>query len=590
MNKRDAIVAGLLAAILMALLGPFASLGVDAQHDGIMLKPALDVLSGQVLFRDTFMQYGALTCYLQVLAVWIHPSLLALRFMMVAAYGLTLFFLYASWRFILPRPLAILSCGLFILFIPGYEKNWLDQYWTLLPWSSVFAMLFQSIGLYALFQIIRDEQAQRWAVVLGLTCACVFWCRQPVGVTMFGALAGIWILLHRARWTPARHSKWSVLGGFCAGFVAVNAILLASVVLTGALPEWWYQNFVWPRKWVVESANGNAGGVFRFFVHPAAGAALLLLFAAAAGSKLIKRFRPNTSRVSLGVYLLCLGGILIWQREKVLQILALREGGWSALLPMIILLQAAVSVILIVVARDRPKNLQFHLIMALGVLSVSSLLQYYPFADPWHVVWSLAPAFGLFTFVFWHWVGWSVPVVTIGLVAAFLPALLWKFASARRALDRPLVTLVDPPMLRGMRVAPEEARTIGQITTCLAPVLRHQPDIPSVLMGNEALFLCFTNNRTNPSPYYVTWIGLADNEANQKRWDYIQKVRPLMFLHKAKWDAVNDFYRRSRYVPLLYIPEEALEIAVPQELADRMGVTTYGAALKGGAKPAPVKP
>jgi hypothetical protein len=36
---------------------PFAPLEIDA-HDGVMLKPAMDVLSGHVLFRDTVSPYG----------------------------------------------------------------------------------------------------------------------------------------------------------------------------------------------------------------------------------------------------------------------------------------------------------------------------------------------------------------------------------------------------------------------------------------------------------------------------------------------------------------------------------------------------
>jgi hypothetical protein len=76
---------------------------------------------------------------------------------------------------------------------------------------------------------------------------------------------------------------------------------------------------------------------------------------------------------------------------------------------------------------------------------------------------------------------------------------------------------------------------------------------------------------------------LADNEANINRWNYIQTVRPLMFLHKARWEAVDDFYRRARYIPLLYLPEEALEIALPQELADTMGLKPYGASPTGEA-------
>ena len=83
-------------------------------------------------------------------------------------------------------------------------------------------------------------------------------------------------------------------------------------------------------------------------------------------------------------------------------------------------------------------------------------------------------------------------------------------------------------------------------------------------------------------------MGLADQPMNQKRWNYIQNVRPLMFLHKARWEAVNDFYRRARYLPVLYVEEEALEIAVPQELADAMGLKVYGGEAGGG--PAKEKP
>src|SRR3954466_2359231 len=119
----DRLIALLLAVAVVAYLVPFARTGVDPHHDGIMLKPALDVLSGQTLFRDTFMQYGALSCYLQVAALLVLPTLLSLKVLTVAVYAATLFLLYASWREILPRALTLLSCGLFMLFLPGYERN-----------------------------------------------------------------------------------------------------------------------------------------------------------------------------------------------------------------------------------------------------------------------------------------------------------------------------------------------------------------------------------------------------------------------------------------------------------------------------------
>src|SRR6478735_3879885 len=118
---RDTTLASILAAGLVAVLAPCASYGVDWVHDGAMLKAAMDVHSGQVLFRDTLMVYGALTCYLQVLALLIYPSLLSIKLLTLAAYGVTLLFNYLAWRMILPQSLALLSGALFFLFIPTGE-------------------------------------------------------------------------------------------------------------------------------------------------------------------------------------------------------------------------------------------------------------------------------------------------------------------------------------------------------------------------------------------------------------------------------------------------------------------------------------
>lgn len=579
MNRRDVLIAGLLAASLMALLVPLAPLGVDPHHDGIMLKPALDVLAGQVLFRDTFSQYGALTTYLHVAALWIEPSLLSLRLMVVVAYGISLFFLYAAWRLILPRSLTIVASGLFILFIPGYEKNWLDEYWLLLPWSSVYALMFQAVALYALLHVIRDEQAERWGVLLGLACAAVFWCRQPVGVMTAGCVAVIWLALHWTGWARSHRSKRSTLTGILGGFLGVHALFLGGIWLSGAGPEWWYQNFGWPRKWAMGAANSNWHASLAVFLSPAAVSWLLLLLLAALIPGLLKRFGVRLSPRSVLAYYVCLGLAVVWQHERVLPALALRTGGWIGLLPVVVMLQALDSIWQGFASRKTQKPAEYYLVAAAAAMSLGSLMQYYPVPDPLHMMWALAPAFGLIIFAFWRWSGWPASVVAVVVAAAFLPSVYPRIQSAQKALAQPYVTLMQPRALRGMKVPPAQAQIIDRIVAAVDPILKLQPGIPSTLIGDDALFLCFTNNNANPLPYFVTWSGLADNAANQRRWGYIQNVRPVLFLHKADWVAVGDFYRRAHYVPLLYIDEQALELAVPREIADALGVTAYGAPL-----------
>lgn len=588
MNRRDALIAGLLAAILVVILLPFAREGVDPHHDGIMLKPALDVLSGQVLFRDTFSQYGALTTYLQVAALWFQPTLLALRYQTVFVYAVTLLFLYAAWRMILPRSLAIFSCGLFILFTPAYEKNWLDQYWMLLAWSSVFAMMFQSLSLYALFRLIAGAQPTRWGVLLGVSCACVFWCRQPVGLIMAGCVAAIWLALGWTNWTPVGQSKRSVLFGILGGFGAVHVLFLGNILVSGAWSEWWYQNFTWPSKWALGGVHVHWADFVTVFVHPAAGGGLMLLLLSAAAPHLLGKFRPGLAPRYFAGYYLCLAGGLVWQHEWTLRVLAVREGGWTIVLPAVIVLWSLFSLTQAFRARGAARPTEYYLGASLAALALGSLLQYYPMPDCWHVLWSLAPAFGLAVFAFWRCLGWTAPTVAAVLAAAFLPSVYVKVRSAADCLSRPLVAITSPALLRGMKVPAELARSYGEIAAALERILKQQPGLPGVLVGNDALFLCFMKNRVNPTPYYVTWSALADSAANQRRVSYINRFRPLMFFHRADWNSAGEFYRRAHYVPVLYVPPEALEIAIPEELADAVGLTVYGAASpEAAARPAP---
>lgn len=574
MDWRDVLVAGLLSLALLLLLAPLAVTDVDQLHDGIMLKPALDVLSGQALFRESFTQYGALTTYLQVLALRVEPTLLALRYMTLGVYVAILCGLYAVWRQILPRVLAAFSCGLFMLFLPLYERDWLGGYWALLPWSSAYALMFQVLALFALCQIIRHVHATRWALILGAACACVFWCRQPVGVVTTGCLVVSWLALHFAGWAPAHATKRVLATRMLAGFLLVNALVLGNLALTNALPAWWYQNFTWPAKWARQTQAEMRAS---FFLYPLPTAGLLLLLLALLAPSLLARswFRPN--RRGVVIYYLVLAALVAWQHERVLAWLMWRFGGWTLVVPVVVAITAIVCLALVFRKQTSPHSTEYYLVAALAALAAGALLQYYPLPDPWHVLWAAAPSFGLVVYVFWRASRWPATVAALTLLAAFLPSIWGKAQLVRQTLARPLVTLEQPAVLRGMRVPPEFAHRLERIATLLAQVEQRRPGISSALIGNDALFACFTQNLTNPSPYYVTWPGLGEPADNQERWNYIHANRPLMYLHRTNWEEAAAFYRKERYVPVLYFHEDGLEVAIPQEIADALGITTYGA-------------
>jgi hypothetical protein len=573
-NRRDLLASGALVAGLLALALPLARIGVDPHHDGGMLKPAMDVLSGQVLFRDSFMQYGALSCYLQVLALWIEPTLLSIRLLTVATYGVTLAVLYATWRLILPRALAVVAGLFFLIFFPVYEKDYWDhQYWLLLPWSSAFALLFQCVGLHALFRVIRGEKPESWSLVAGVACACVFWCRQPVGIMMTGSLIVIWPALHWAGWRPTGSTLRGILGRMAGGLVGVHALMFGGMAATGALPAWWYQNIAWPARW---SRSVDWMDTLLFTIHPGAAATLVALGLALRLPALVRRVRPGWPAWFAPAYYGGLGlGLLGW-REWVWKSLTVTEGGWMIVVPLVIAVQAMASLRQLPPGRSASRPEHYYLIGAAAAVALGSLLQYYPMADAWHIFYALAPAFGLVVFALWRWSGWPVPLVAGLLAAALLPEAWRKVEAMGPALNRPLVTIAQPAVLRGMRVPPEQAHGLGQIELTLDLIMRHRPDIPSAMIGDCALYLCLTRNQANPIPYYVTWRGLATQADNAKRWEYIARERPLMILHGARWQAVDEFYQREDYVPLLFVPADRLEIAVPKELADEMGVKAYG--------------
>jgi hypothetical protein len=82
---------------------------------------------------------------------------------------------------------------------------------------------------------------------------------------------------------------------------------------------------------------------------------------------------------------------------------------------------------------------------------------------------------------------------------------------------------------------------------------------------------------------------LATPEANEQRWTYIHRVRPVMILQKARWEAVDEFYRSAKYVPIFYDQTEALEIALPSEMTEAAGLKEYGLFGFGRSRPKTVE-
>jgi hypothetical protein len=64
-RQQTFVILALIFVFTMWWMTMFARIRVDAHHDGIIFVPAVEILRGKVLFRQTVDQYGALTTLVQ---------------------------------------------------------------------------------------------------------------------------------------------------------------------------------------------------------------------------------------------------------------------------------------------------------------------------------------------------------------------------------------------------------------------------------------------------------------------------------------------------------------------------------------------
>jgi hypothetical protein len=568
------LLAALVVAVFLCWLWlPFARIGADVHHDGVMLKPALDVLAGQELFRDSFNQYGALTVYLHAFGLWIYPSLFTLKVMSVLATVLSLFIFYAAWRELLPVGLAIAAATLYIGFIPFFDPDWM-----VVPWSSDFAMLFQAIALYALLRVLSGRQALFWGVILGAMTAAVFWCRQPVGILLAVAVAVILAASIVAGWRLPKVSAARVLGAVGGGFLGLNGALLVKLWSAGAVGPWWEQNILWPKRWALGAAGNGANtwnGYWEMYLEPARFLALVAgLVVLLAPWYWLRRSESRKRWIWTGLYHAGVGlaawfGWSVWREWFIVP-----RAGWAGFILVVIGVYTVRS--FWGAFRSRLKEVpvlgaDFFPVAALTGVSLASAAQIYPVPCPRHFFWALAPAFGLMVYALWRWTRVRPVVLALAIIFLLVPTLHDKRGWGGYTLRQELVTVTEPAVLAGLRLAPEEHEFYRDLDRVYAAVERVKPGTPVAMFGNDAMMLCMARELSNPGPYYVTWPVLIPAEEKRVRWAEILGRRPLVMVHRYQSGNLEEFVRREAYTEIWRRDAAGLVIYAPGEWAGALG-------------------
>ena len=142
------IVLSLIFVLTFIFILPFSLVNIDTHHDGILLKPAIDVAQGKVLFRDTFVEYGALTTFVQAASIKLFGEyLLAMRLTTVFSYAVLAVLLWIIWSKFLPRNLTLISLILWLALAYFYDGPFHS-------WSSVYALVFQCVSFLAVLSLL----------------------------------------------------------------------------------------------------------------------------------------------------------------------------------------------------------------------------------------------------------------------------------------------------------------------------------------------------------------------------------------------------------------------------------------------------
>lgn len=538
-SRSDLLLAAGLAALTFLLFLPFAAAGVDFHHDGVMLKPAIDLLNGQVLHRDTFNQYGPLTTLIHAgLLEVFGRRLLVLRIATIAMEAASLGLLVLWWRTLLPRILVLTSVLLWLctayLFIP---------FSPLFPWSSSAAMLFQSgcLLLLAIATRSKHEPTRLWAVAAaGVLASATFWCRQPVGG--FLAIAGTSIpLLLQHRKTPVRPGFFgrvlhhSLLNRYLlvwsAGGIGFAGVMLGWLYQQGpgALEAWFLQNVVWPRQFAASylSAELLLDCFFSTRVIVSLSGLLILVFA------IRFFFRDGTStlkRVTISALLAWIWfGTVYWSPRIHTPTVFDRS------IPLAITGFVAAAAI-----GRRWRFIGFVLQRGLLLPVLASWSQFYPIPCARHMYWSVAPMVGLFVYLLYRTIPCRPRTLTVALGVFILPLAILVNTQAWTHLQICDAPIAEPGLLQGMRpyrsleYHPGWYRCFNDDTDWFlkfrTELAAKYPGKPLMLIGEDALLTLAVENTENPGPFYVTWEIMKDVVPAAERIAWAGKRLPLVLI------------------------------------------------------------
>src|SRR5947207_878091 len=274
LSPADAPIAVALAGLTLAIALLFAPRGyqagfVDMAHDGYQLRQILDLSAGGVIFRDTFDQYGAGAGYLNT-AAWLllGRRLLAVKYAVCVWYAFIAVALFVFARQWLAPVLAGFSVLVWVGLAPFYQHG-------IMLSPHVYILFFQTLALIVAVAAFagppRSDRAptkgrssrRSWpaAVAVGVLTGLSWTMKQSVGVLFFSAVIVYLVGRAMTRERSGRAAAATTIVATTIGFFGVIAVVLALLWMAGALPDWYRQTVMFPRELYLQEYSRRLDGV-----------------------------------------------------------------------------------------------------------------------------------------------------------------------------------------------------------------------------------------------------------------------------------------------------------------------------------------
>jgi len=201
-----------------------------------MLKPAIDVANGKMVFRDTFSQYGALTVLIQALTIKLFGEyLIVIRLLTALLYGGISVLLWLIFSRILS--MFFTSLSYVIWFLLAYF--WFDHpAMFILPWATVFSVFSILLSIYLLI-LFLEKQKYYLLFMVGMTSSMSFWFKINYGIISLFFMFLLLIILHIF---SGKKKLLSVLLAFLFGCCIVNGAFFTWLTINDALNDFILQS------------------------------------------------------------------------------------------------------------------------------------------------------------------------------------------------------------------------------------------------------------------------------------------------------------------------------------------------------------